>query len=145
MPSNFPICLFPCVGGLNRRVVRSDYDQFITRIVHLEQMWDPPGMSANTLMAMDRHQQFAVQCPKQHAMPEIGRRDRLFLMYPGSVQCTTRRISDALRINIVYPACPEHAETSGLRTENIGAVRYFIGTDITIFILFPAPGRTTGT
>jgi len=71
------------------RDIMPSYYQFITSVIYLKQVWDPAVMPVNILVAVYRHQKFALQRPEQHAMSEIGWGNRFFLLYPRPFQCTT--------------------------------------------------------
>src|SRR5699024_5013108 len=96
-------------------------------------------------MTMYRHQPFTVQGLKQHPMTEIGRSNRVFLLYPWSIQGSAFRISHSLSVHIINPTSPNHTESTCSCTEQIRTVSDFIRFILAIRIFFTAPRRFAGT
>ena len=119
------------------------HDNLVAGIVHLEEVGYAMEMAVDVLVAVDGHEQLAVERTEQHAMAEVGRGDGLFFLHPRAVQCAAFRIGYSLGINIVNPTGPYHAQPSGLRAEKVRTVGHFASHRITIDD-FAAPGGVAG-
>lgn len=100
-------------------------------------------VAVDILMAVDRHEQLAIERAEQHAVSEVGWGNGLFFLHPRAVQCAAFRISYPLGIDIINPTGPYHTQASCLGAEQIRAVRHAVGKRVS-FDDFPAPRRCAG-
>ena len=100
-------------------------------------------MSVHALVAVDGHFPLSLEGAEEHAVAVVRRGDGLFLLHPGAVERAALRVGHALCVVLIDPAGPEHAQPSGRRAEEPGAVGHLVEGLHAVFPL-AAPGAVAG-
>lgn len=120
------------------------HHQPVPRQIHFKKMRNANRAAIHFFMAVQRHQQFAIQRAEQHTMPVIGWRDGIFLLYPWTIQLAACRVGNTLCVHIINPARPYHTEALGGGAKQVRTIGYFIRLVVAVIIFLPAPGCIAG-